>query len=61
MKKLSQKDLDLGFDLRWNLSELNSYEILTRVDDYFLKKSSFLINKHQRKVTKRPKRLNKKN
>lgn len=61
MKKLSQKDRDLGFDSYWNLSELNSYEILTRADDYFLKKSSFLINKHQRKVTKRPRSLNKKN
>jgi hypothetical protein len=63
MKKLSQRNQDSGFnfDSYWNLSGLNSYEILTRSDDYLVKKSSFLINKQQRRVIKRPRRLNKKN
>lgn len=61
MKKLSQKNQDLGFDSYWNLSELNNYEILTKSDLYFVMKSSFLTNKQRRRVTKRPRRLNKKN
>lgn len=61
MKKLSQKNRDLGFDSYWNLSELNSYEILTKSDLYFVMKCSFLINKQQRKVSKKQRRSNKKN